>query len=112
MATKYPIVLVHGIAAKQLRILNAFGKIGNKLEEAGNTVFIADTDGFGRIETNAEQLRDYIERVLSETGAEKVNIIAAQRAVHIIKGGVPALYLITRQRAFSCGLMIYNTSCW
>jgi hypothetical protein len=36
MATKYPIVLVHGIAAKQLRILNAFGKIGNKLEEAGN----------------------------------------------------------------------------
>ena len=34
MATKYPIVLVHGIATKQLRILNAFGKIGNKLEEA------------------------------------------------------------------------------
>ena len=110
--TKYPIVLVHGIAAKKLRILNAFGKIGNKLEEAGNAVFSADTDGFGRIETNAEQLRDYIKRVLSETGAEKVNIIAAQRAVHIIKGGVPSLYLITRQRASSCGLMIYNTSRW
>ena len=110
--TKYPIVLVHGIAAKKLRILNAFGKIGNKLEEAGNAVFSADTDGFGRIENNAEQLRDYIERVLSETGAEKVNIIAAQRAVHIIKGVVPSLYLITRQRASSCGLMIYNTSRW
>lgn len=41
MATKYPIVLVHGIAAKKLRILNASGKIGNKLEEAGNAVFIA-----------------------------------------------------------------------
>ena len=39
--TKYPIVLVHGIAAKKLRILNASGKIGNKLEEAGNAVFIA-----------------------------------------------------------------------
>ena len=24
----------------------------------------------------------------------------------------PLLYLITRQRVFSCGLMIYNTSCW
>lgn len=34
MATKYPIVLVHGIATKQLRILNAFGKIGNKIEDA------------------------------------------------------------------------------
>jgi len=28
--------------------------------------------------------------------------------VYIIKGGKPPLYLITRQRAFSCGLMIYN----
>ena len=58
MATKYPIVLVHGLSTKQLRLLNAFGKIGNKLEKAGNAVFIADNDGFGRIETNAEQLRD------------------------------------------------------
>ena len=31
--------------------------------------------------------------------------------VDIIKGGKPPLYLITRQRASSCGLMIYNTSC-
>jgi len=26
--------------------------------------------------------------------------------VHIIKGGKPPLYLITRQRAYPCGLMI------
>jgi hypothetical protein len=31
--------------------------------------------------------------------------------VHIIKVGKPTLYLITRQRAFPCGLMRYNTSC-
>ena len=43
-------------------------------------------------------------------------IIAAQRAVYIIKGGEPPLYLITRQRAFCLrlddiqpyGLMIYR----
>ncbi|MBR6763883.1 MAG: hypothetical protein IKM13_09070, partial [Clostridia bacterium] len=35
-------------------------------------------------------------------------IIAAQSAVHIIKVGEPTLYLITRQRAFPCGLMIYR----
>ena len=40
------------------------------------------------------------------------HIIAARSAVHIIKGGKPPLYLITRQRVFSCGLMICNTSCW
>jgi hypothetical protein len=28
--------------------------------------------------------------------------------VDIIKGGLPPLYLITRQRVSSCGLMIYT----
>ena len=36
------------------------------------------------------------------------HVIAAQRAVYIIKGGEPPLYLITRQRVSPCGLMIYN----
>ena len=36
------------------------------------------------------------------------HIIAARSAVHIIKVGKPTLYLITRQRAFPCGLMIYR----
>ena len=84
MSSKYPIVLVHGIAAKQLRILNAFGKIGEKLEEEGYKVYVADIDGFGSIENNAEQLKEYINGVLDETGAEKVNIIAHS------KGGLEA----------------------
>lgn len=88
MATKYPIVLVHGIAAKQGRIMNAFGKIGKKLSEAGYEVYIADTDAFGRIETNAEQLRDYINGILAKNGAEKVNIISHS------KGGLDAKHMI------------------
>ena len=36
-------------------------------------------------------------------------IIAARSAVHIIKGGEPPLYLITRQRVSSCDLMICNS---
>lgn len=90
MATKYPIVLAHGIAAKQLRIMNAFGKIGVELEKEGYKVFVADTDGFGSIEHNAEQLRDFINRVLILTGAEKVNIIAHS------KGGLDSKYMITK----------------
>lgn len=90
MPSKYPIILAHGIAAKQLRILNAFGKIGQELEKEGYKVYIADTDGFGSIESNAAQLKKYIERVMEETGAEKVNIIGHS------KGGLDSKYMITK----------------
>lgn len=89
MKSKYPIILAHGIAAKQLRILNAFGQIGDQLEAQGYKVYIADTDGFGAIETNAEQLKRFIERVKEENGCEKVNIIAHS------KGGLDSKYMIT-----------------
>ena len=88
MKTKYPIVLVHGIAIKDFNIFRAFGKIQHLLEHAGNKVSTAKTDSFGRIQTNAEQLREHIEKVLAETGAEKVNIIAHS------KGGLDTRYMI------------------
>lgn len=90
MPSKYPIILAHGIAAKQLRILNAFGRIGEELEKEGYKVYVADTDGFGSIENNAEQLKKFIEKVLKDTGAEKVNIIAHS------KGGLDSKYMITK----------------
>ncbi len=89
MATKYPVILVHGLAIKQSWALNAFGKIGDALEADGNDVYVADHDGFGRIATNAEQLRVFIENVLEKTGKEKVNIIAHS------KGGLDSKYMIT-----------------
>ena len=89
LSTKYPIVMAHGIAAKQARIMNAFGKIGDELGRAGYKVYIADTDGFGTIEGNAAQLRDFILRVLAEENAEKVNIIAHS------KGGLDSKHMIT-----------------
>lgn len=88
MSSKYPIVLVHGIAAKQLRILNAFGQIGRELEKEGYKVYVADTDGFGSIESNAEQLKNFIEKVKAECGVDKVNIIAHS------KGGLDSKYMI------------------
>lgn len=96
MASKYPIILAHGIAAKQLRILNAFGKIGDELEKEGYKVFVADTDGFGSIEGNAAQLKRFILRIMEETGAEKVNIIAHS------KGGLDSKYMITELGMEDC----------
>ena len=58
--TKYPIVLVHGLALRQSKAIKAFGKIEKVLRDGGYTVFVADIDAFGTIETNAEQLREFI----------------------------------------------------
>lgn len=76
MATKYPIILVHGIAVKEFHVVKAFGKIGKRLREAGYCVHSANTDGFGAIEHNAEQLKAEILKLLERENAEKVNIIA------------------------------------
>lgn len=89
MATKYPIVLVHGVALKEKKHFKAFGKIKETLRSRGYEVYIADTDGFGTIENNGAQLRDYIYRVLKISGKDKVNIIAHS------KGGLDAKYMIS-----------------
>lgn len=89
MACKYPIVLVHGIAMKNLRFMRAFGKIEYIIHDEGCEVHIAEIDGFGSIETNAEQLREYILDICERTGAEKVNIIAHS------KGGLDSKHMIT-----------------
>ncbi|MBQ9733600.1 MAG: triacylglycerol lipase, partial [Clostridia bacterium] len=89
MATKYPIVLVHGVALKEKKHFKAFGRIKEKLCQRGYDVYIADTDGFGTIENNGVQLKDFIYRVLDSTGAEKVNIIAHS------KGGLDSKYMIS-----------------
>ena len=86
---RYPIILVHGIILKQMRMLNAFGQIGEELKKDGHTVYIADIDGFGSIESNAEQLKRYVNDVLARENAEKVNIIAHS------KGGLDTKYMIT-----------------
>ena len=86
--TRYPIILVHGIVLKDIMFFKAFGRIEKLLKRKGYRVFTAKTDGFGRIETNAEQLKNYIERVLKDTGAQKVNLIAHS------KGGLDSKYMI------------------
>jgi len=88
MQTKYPIVLVHGVALKNWQVVKAFGRIGKTLQKEGYIVFSANTDGFGSIENNAKQLKSEIQEILRQVGAEKVNIIAHS------KGGLDSIYMI------------------
>ena len=87
MATRYPIILAHGILMKR-QLFRAFVHIKKKLSEAGYHVYIADTDGLGSIENNAAQLKKQIESILEKEGAEKINVIAHS------KGGLESIYMI------------------
>ncbi len=88
MKSRYPFILVHGVMLKDFKFLRAFGRIEKNLNEAGFKVYTAQTDGFGTIENNAEQLKKEILEILDEENAEKINIIAHS------KGGLDGKYMI------------------
>ncbi len=88
MKTRYPILLVHGLGIKDWLFLKSWGKIDRLLRIQGYTVYKSKIDAFGSVETNAVQLRDEIDGILQETGAEKVNLIAHS------KGGLDAKHMI------------------
>lgn len=86
--TKYPIILVHGIMVKDFIFFKAFGRIEKYLKKSGYTVYTAITDGFGTVENNATQLKQFIELIMTEHNTDKVNIIAHS------KGGLDSKYMI------------------
>ena len=88
MKTRYPILLVHGLAMKDTFFMKSWGRIDRILRIQGHTVYKSGIDAFGSVKTNAVQLKEEIETILRETGAEKVNIIAHS------KGGLDAKFMI------------------
>lgn len=87
--TKYPVVLVHGLVAKNFPFLGAFGIIADVLRRQGVSVYVTNQDGVGSISTNAHQLKAEIEAICRKENCEKVNIIAHS------KGGLDARHMIT-----------------
>ena len=89
MVTKYPVVLVHGMMAKDFPFWHAFRGISDFLEKQNVTVYVTNQDGIGAITTNAQQLKAEILDILQKENCEKVNIIAHS------KGGVDSRYMIS-----------------
>lgn len=87
--TKYPVVLVHGLAAKTVLFWNAFGSIPRFLRERNIRVFVPNHDGVGTIGGNAYQLKGQIEAICRTENCEKVNIIAHS------KGGLDTRKMIS-----------------
>ena len=88
MKTRYPIVLVHGLAMRDTFFMKSWGTIDRILRIQGYEVYKSQVDAFGTVKTNAAQQKEEILTVLRETGADKVNIIAHS------KGGLDAKYMI------------------
>ncbi len=90
-ATKYPVLLVHGIAFKdKTTFLRYWGEIPGELKKNGAVVFTGNQPAFDTIEHNAGILKKRVNEILKETGAERVNIIAHSR------GGLEARYMISK----------------
>ena len=87
--TKYPVLLVHGMMAKDFPFWHAFRGISDFLEKQNIPVYITNRDGVGSISNCAHQLRDEILDILKKENCDKVNLIAHS------KGGVDARYMIS-----------------
>lgn len=81
---RYPILLVHGLGARDRKHLCYWGRIPARLEAEGARVYYGDQDSHGSIESNGAALRDRAMRILEETGAEKLHVLAHS------KGGLDA----------------------
>jgi triacylglycerol lipase len=87
---KYPVLLVHGAGFRDKKFgISYWGRIPKTMERAGATVYYGGTDAWGTVENNARIIKNTIERIIKETGAEKINIIAHSR------GGLEARYVIS-----------------
>ncbi len=91
--TKYPVLLIHGVGFRDLKLPVYWGRIPKTLTSRGASIYYGLQDCWADTAENAKPLKYRIEAVLDETGAEKVNIVAHS------KGGLEA-----RMAASSLGM--------
>jgi len=75
-ATKYPILMVHGVFFRDFRYFNYWGRIPKALETNGAKVFYGEHQSAAAVETSGHEIAARILAIVRETGCDKVNIIA------------------------------------
>lgn len=88
-ATKYPILLVHGVFFRDFKYLNYWGRIPGELEKNGAVVYYGNHQSADSVEGSAKELAQRIRQITEETGCEKLNIIAHS------KGGLDCRYALS-----------------
>ena len=87
--TKYPLLLVHGVFFRDLKFFNYWGRIPKELIKNGAVIYYGEQHSAASVAFCANELKEKIEKIVSETGCQKVNIIAHS------KGGLDSRYAIS-----------------
>ncbi|EIT88414.1 triacylglycerol lipase [Parascardovia denticolens IPLA 20019] len=82
--TRYPLLLVHGIFFRDFKRVNYWGRIPQSLMKNGAVIYYGQQQSAASVEECGKELAERIDQILTETGVEKVNIIAHS------KGGLDA----------------------
>ncbi len=98
-ASRYPILLVHGVFFRDLKHLNYWGRIPAELMQNGAQLFYGEHQSALPVAQSAQELTDRIKQIVTSTGCGKVNIIAHS------KGGLDCRYAIAK-----CGAAPYVAS--
>lgn len=88
-ATKYPILMVHGVFFRDSRYLNYWGRIPKELELNGATIYYGNHQSAASVADCGQEILNRMKEIVAETGCEKVNIIAHS------KGGLDCRYAIS-----------------
>ena len=88
-ATKYPVLMVHGVFFRDWKHFNYWGRIPQELTDNGARIFYGNHNSALPVEQAGEELKNRILEILRETGCEKVHVIAHS------KGGLDARYAIS-----------------
>lgn len=89
-ATKYPLLMVHGVFFRDSAKFNYWGRVPKELENNGARIFYGEHQSADSIENSAAELAERIQRIIRETDCGKVNIIAHS------KGGLDCRYAINK----------------
>ncbi len=89
-ATRYPILMVHGVFFRDFRYLNYWGRIPKELEKNGAVIYYGKQQSAASVADCGEELAARIREIVEESGCEKVNIIAHS------KGGLDSRYALAK----------------
>ena len=83
-ATKYPVLLLHGVFFRDSKFFDYWGRVPRELIMNGCRIFYGEQQSAATVESCGKEVARKIEEIVKVTGCEKVNIIAHS------KGGLDA----------------------
>ena len=83
-ATRYPVLMVHGVFFRDFRYFNYWGRIPQALEEEGAKIYYGNHQSAAPVSASGQEIAERILAIVRETGCDKVNIIGHS------KGGLDA----------------------